>query len=1146
MNSSFFRRTLAATFAAALVAGGSSRVMAEDIDIFTAGSGGVAPPNLLVILDNSSNWNSTLGANTCNTGNMADNTKFAAEVCAFTELLNVIPVPPVGGLVKLRLGLMMFDESGNNGGYMRFGMRDMNVPNRDAFLGMMQGFVANGSGTDNSGSNQPYAKVMYEAFKYFGGYTCPAHSNDDVSKCSTSTNDQTHFGPTAFAGGPDNNTGSYRRDYPNNNSGPNRAAARYGADNNAALASSSATDYTSPITDICAKNFIVFISNGNPGTGGDSSTNPARDTAIMSNISAPITAWPNASNEIHASKMDEMAYYLRHTDVDARAGQQYVITYTIAVYQPQSITFNADGTVNTETISNTDQQMIKLMKSAADLGGGKFCQARKAEDVLACLLDIVNEVQAVNSVFVSASLPVSVNNQGTFLNQVYMGMFRPDGSGNPRWLGNLKEYKFALDTLTGSISLADAKTPSTQAVNPATGFISPAAWSFWTRRGNDPTVPGWPNRDFWINNPSGSPANGSDALDAAHGDGEVVEKGGASEMLRLDFATSQDSRRVFTCPLPASTGCAINTAPADFNSTLVTGTTYQSAFRAASSSELSLLVDWYRGSDNFNGTPCDITVSPCTWTSSELGPGWTTTAPIVKPTVRPSIHGDVLHSRPVVINYGPSCPAPPPQPASPTGKCGPWVFYGANDGTLRAVKGGQDNTIAAKDGHESWSFIAPEFFGKVKRLRDTSPRQLMPSTPPELLILPNPPLPKDYFFDGPIGVWEDPDSGARWIFVTARRGGALIYAFDVTDPTAPVFKWRKSAADLPNLGQTWSTPFIFKLDGDTDPTLVMGAGYDTGEDSSPAVANGSTGRGIYVLNANDGSVKNGGDVVAGFMSHGQNADIADSVPSDVSLLVSTQGQVYRGYFGDTGGNIWRLDIPDNNVSHWKLFKFAALGAGRKFFYAPDIVHAGSFDVVLAGTGDREKPLVKTSSDSFYALNDPQNNPAAVAPSMTALVPGDLVLLSTTTGITAATGTCTGGVCVCSPPICKGWYRNMAAGEKIVNSPLTVAGTTYFSTNKPIASTSACVTNLGEARAYGFSFFGGTPNKTQPDGTMGQPLTGGGLPPSPVGGVVEITPGQNVAFIIGAGDKGSSVEGGRITIPVSSTRRKVYWNQSRDN
>jgi type IV pilus assembly protein PilY1 len=300
-----------------------------------------------------------------------------------------------------------------------------------------------------------------------------------------------------------------------------------------------------------------------------------------------------------------------------------------------------------------------------------------------------------------------------------------------------------------------------------------------------------------------------------------------------------------------------------------------------------------------------------------------------------------------------------------------------------------------------------------------------------------------------------------------------------------------------------------------------------------------------VLNANTGAVKNGGDVVAGFMKHGQNADIADSVPSDVSLLVNSSGQVYRGYFGDTGGNVWRLDIPDNNVAHWKLFKFATLGS-KKFFYAPDVVHAGAYDVVLVGTGDREKPLVATSSDSFYALNDPQNDPANVPTSVTALVTADLVLLSTTSGITASTGVCTGGLCICSPPICKGWYRNLATGEKVVNSPLTVAGTTYFSTNMPIAATpGSCTTNLGAARAYGFTFFGGTPNKVQPDGTMGNPLTGGGLPPSPVGGVVEIAPGQNVAFIIGAGDKGSSVEGGRITIPVAATRHKVYWNQSRD-
>src|SRR5258706_7111620 len=224
MNAPFLRRT-AATFAAALVLGGSSPVMAEDIDIFTSAAGGVAPPNLLVILDSSSNWSSTLGTNDCMgvspySANTNGNTMFAAEVCAFQKITETLPND------ALRMGLMMISESGNNGGYMRFGMRNMNVQNKRAMHDMLAEFVQNGSDTDNSGSNQPYAKMMYEAFKYYGGYTCPAHSTDGVGACATSTNDQTHFGKTAFAGGPDNNTGSYPRDYVNHNASPDRGAAK--------------------------------------------------------------------------------------------------------------------------------------------------------------------------------------------------------------------------------------------------------------------------------------------------------------------------------------------------------------------------------------------------------------------------------------------------------------------------------------------------------------------------------------------------------------------------------------------------------------------------------------------------------------------------------------------------------------------------------------------------------------------------------------------------------------------------------------------------------------------------------------------------------------------------------------------------------
>ena len=44
---------------------------------------------------------------------------------------------------------------------------------------------------------------------------------------------------------------------------------------------------------------------------------------------------------------------------------------------------------------------------------------------------IFSRIQSVNSVFASVSLPVSVNTEGTYLNQVYIGMFRPDAEGAP-------------------------------------------------------------------------------------------------------------------------------------------------------------------------------------------------------------------------------------------------------------------------------------------------------------------------------------------------------------------------------------------------------------------------------------------------------------------------------------------------------------------------------------------------------------------------------------------------------------------------------------------------------------------------------------------------------------------------------------------
>jgi len=255
----------------------------------------------------------------------------------------------------------------------------------------------------------------------------------------------------------------------------------------------------------------------------------------------------------------------------------------------------------------------------------------------------------------------------------------------------------------------------------------------------------------------------------------------------------------------------------------------------------------------------------------------------------------------------------------------------------------------------------------------------------------------------------------------------------------------------------------------------------------------------------------------------------------------TVGDYYRGYVGDTGGNVWRLDIEGPNPANWKLHTFAQLGSGYKILYAPDLVHAGDKDVILAGSGDREKPLVQTSNDRFWGLYDKQPSKALVAVALNKTIgPSDLEQMaqgSTFSGDTTKFG----------------WTFPMAVGEKVVNSPLTIAGFTYFATNKPTPpAPGSCDSNLGEARQYQVGFLTGAPKTGSAISTV---LVGGGLAPSPVGGVVDMGKtnadgthsdegGDNVAFCIGCDPK-QRLDPTRPEINVPTNRQKIYWNMKND-
>ena len=78
-------------------------------------------------------------------------------------------------------------------------------------------------------------------------------------------------------------------------------------------------------------------------------------------------------------------------------------------------------------------QQHYIMQSTANAGGGKCYPATNTQQLTNALQAIFAEIQAVNSVFASATLPISVNTQGTYENQVYIGVFRPDAFSRPRY-----------------------------------------------------------------------------------------------------------------------------------------------------------------------------------------------------------------------------------------------------------------------------------------------------------------------------------------------------------------------------------------------------------------------------------------------------------------------------------------------------------------------------------------------------------------------------------------------------------------------------------------------------------------------------------------------------------------------------------------
>ena len=470
----------------------------DDTDIFLANPQFAATrPNVLIFVDNTANWSeSSSGV-----------TKYAGVRAGLTAVLTNV----VDDNYNVGMGLFVETGSPNNsvdGGYLRFGVRQMSgsagdsSTNKGKLIANINALSENG----DKGNGAVYSLAMAEMFKYFAGLT----STSGHGKQKTDAGGTVYFstGREALAGSPLPAT--------------------------ALPSTSAASAYTSPIVDPCQKNFIIFISNGE--ANDNSSAIAAAEsmfTADTGSTPTQIGLSPSGSEAIVA---DEYARYMANGDCNPSiAGVQNVFTYTIDVLPKTT----GQGPAHTA-----------LLKSMASNGKGKYYAINdisNTTEIETALKNIFQEVQAVNSVFASTTLPVSVNVRGTNLNQVYIGVFRPDANKSPRWFGNLKLYRLGVNTAVEPPVLFLADAAGVPAENSSTGFIAGSARSFWTQ---DESVDFWQFRDPAVNGVGGA----SDLPD-----GDLVEKGGAAQQLRIPYAASQASRSVYTC-LTASTGTCDGTS----------------------------------------------------------------------------------------------------------------------------------------------------------------------------------------------------------------------------------------------------------------------------------------------------------------------------------------------------------------------------------------------------------------------------------------------------------------------------------------------------------------------------------------------------------------------------------------------------------
>jgi type IV pilus assembly protein PilY1 len=217
----------------------------------------------------------------------------------------------------------------------------------------------------------------------------------------------------------------------------------------------------------CQKNYVILITDGAPTY--DVQDDPSSPITNQIGTFPKIGDYDNDGKdpgnytEFGSHYLDDVAKYIHESDVSSiLKGRQNITFFTIGFNPSQ---FAIDST---------------LLQSAAMEGGGKFFYCHNAQSFKIAFQLIIEEVLSKSTSFVAPTVPISQMEKMSSSNRIYLAMFEP--TERSFWKGNVKKFGIAEsnDPAKGIVAGDILDKNGNPAIDPQLNAIYDTALSYWS------------------------------------------------------------------------------------------------------------------------------------------------------------------------------------------------------------------------------------------------------------------------------------------------------------------------------------------------------------------------------------------------------------------------------------------------------------------------------------------------------------------------------------------------------------------------------------------------------------------------------------------------------------------------------------------